>query len=625
MLGTAGISDTATAASTAPFEGIFVGPDADENCIGFIRGIPDGRFEAFDNHEVRLDAFADWRDAADALLADCLGTRPRSNGGASPVSEKPGVQPGPVRESVATAADGNGGVPEFNHATALKFFEKIQSGAVCILGYRHGRRVASVEQFQALAQEADDRHNHLFFHVATVSPTWTSGTTATKDQILECPYLWGDCDARKYAGSDPVEAAKHYANEGARISQTIDDGLNRLGVTAFAKWRSGAGWQVLIKLDQAIPPDEAETLVGKLHTALGFDPVVRNCNRILRVPGSVNWKNGKDGRVPSECLPLHLHDTVSSIDDVRKALSNVAIPTAKVKANSAATESKSNKIDWPKVKQPGWLKSVADLPDDISDKLRRIIGHTGTLDDLNDDLINSGFLHKPYGSWSEVTLAIATLLKFYVKYTAEEIAEALLADLPCNQHIARQKDKQRAVERAITKAHDPEGISPGVKFRDCYKGGIPKPSLANAVIAIRALGITARDDLFHNRITVVYKGDAKTIHEGLLTDNTTSAVRSLINNTYRIDCGDNITFTAIREVARDNAFDPVLDMLDDFQAGWDGTKRLDTWVIVYLGCEDTPLNRAIGRLVLIAACRRARAPGCKFDIITNLEGPEGNQ
>ena len=41
------------------------------------------------------------------------------------------------------------------------------------------------------------------------------------------------------------------------------------------------------------------------------------------------------------------------------------------------------------------------------------------------------------------------------------------------------------------------------------------------------------------------------------------------------------------------------------------------------GCEDTPLNRAIGRLMLIASVRRARAPGCKFDQICVLEGGEG--
>jgi predicted P-loop ATPase len=129
--------------------------------------------------------------------------------------------------------------------------------------------------------------------------------------------------------------------------------------------------------------------------------------------------------------------------------------------------------------------------------------------------------------------------------------------------------------------------------------------------------------LFHQRINVTYKGQSKTIREGLLTDDTVSAARSLINNTYGIDCGDGNTFAAIKEIAMHNAYDPVLDMLNDCQRKWDGMKRIDTWTIDYLGCKDTPLNRAIGRLVLIAACRRARQPGCKFDSITVLEGVEG--
>src|SRR5262249_45045781 len=107
------------------------------------------------------------------------------------------------------------------------------------------------------------------------------------------------------------------------------------------------------------------------------------------------------------------------------------------------------------------------------------------------------------------------------------------------------------------------------------------------------------------------------------TDDTVSAARSLINNTYGIDCGDANTLAGIKEIAFENAYDPVLNMLDDFQGKWDGVKRLDTWVIDYLGCQDTSLNRAIGRKVLVAACRRAREPGCKFDTITVLEGVEG--
>jgi len=160
-------------------------------------------------------------------------------------------------------------------------------------------------------------------------------------------------------------------------------------------------------------------------------------------------------------------------------------------------------------------------------------------------------------------------------------------------------------------------------FRDLFKKGKPCPSLANAVIAIGALGIEARQDLFHHRIIVKHNGEAPTIREGVFTDDTIGAIRCLINNKYRIDCGDANTLAAIKDIARNHAFDPVLDYLDECQSKWDGKKRIDTWVSNYMGVEDTPLHRAIGRLMLIASVRRARVPGCKFDQICVLEGEEG--
>src|SRR5262249_21249267 len=51
--------------------------------------------------------------------------------------------------------------------------------------------------------------------------------------------------------------------------------------------------------------------------------------------------------------------------------------------------------------------------------------------------------------------------------------------------------------------------------------------------------------------------------------------------------------------------------------------RLDTMVSEYANCANTPLNRAIMRKTMIAAVRRARRPGCKFDNITVLESAEG--
>src|SRR5262249_47316632 len=73
-------------------------------------------------------------------------------------------------------------------------------------------------------------------------------------------------------------------------------------------------------------------------------------------------------------------------------------------------------------------------------------------------------------------------------------------------------------------------------------------------------------------------------------------------------------------VANHRWFHPVCDYLDGLK--WDGTPRIDSWLIKYGGANDTPYTRAIGALVLMAAVRRVRKPGCKFDETLVLENPE---
>ena len=41
------------------------------------------------------------------------------------------------------------------------------------------------------------------------------------------------------------------------------------------------------------------------------------------------------------------------------------------------------------------------------------------------------------------------------------------------------------------------------------------------------------------------------------------------------------------ELARSNRFNPVVDMLDEAEANWDGVKRLDRMAADYFNCEDT--------------------------------------
>ena len=56
---------------------------------------------------------------------------------------------------------------------------------------------------------------------------------------------------------------------------------------------------------------------------------------------------------------------------------------------------------------------------------------------------------------------------------------------------------------------------------------------------------------------------------------------------------------------------------------WDGQHRLKTWPIRYLGADDTPASRFIGQAWMVGAVKRIYEPGCKFDNVLVLEGPQG--
>jgi predicted P-loop ATPase len=79
----------------------------------------------------------------------------------------------------------------------------------------------------------------------------------------------------------------------------------------------------------------------------------------------------------------------------------------------------------------------------------------------------------------------------------------------------------------------------------------------------------------------------------------------------------------ISDIAWQHRFHPVKDYLDGIEPQWDGVARIGSWVTDYGGAKDTELNRAFGRLWMIAAVRRIRHPGCKCDTMIVLESPQG--
>lgn len=77
----------------------------------------------------------------------------------------------------------------------------------------------------------------------------------------------------------------------------------------------------------------------------------------------------------------------------------------------------------------------------------------------------------------------------------------------------------------------------------------------------------------------------------------------------------------LQAVAEQNSYHPLQAWLTSLK--WDGTPRIDQWLSYYLGCEPTPYTQAIGAKFLIGCVARASEPGCKFDNMLILEGPQG--
>jgi predicted P-loop ATPase len=155
-----------------------------------------------------------------------------------------------------------------------------------------------------------------------------------------------------------------------------------------------------------------------------------------------------------------------------------------------------------------------------------------------------------------------------------------------------------------------------VEFKRDHQDRIAAQSQDNIKLAIRALGVTLRENQFNHSLTFT-----RGASHGDLTDAFISDLWLEVDKVFKFRPQQKLFQTVAEQVARENAFHPVKDYLAGLQ--WDGTSRIDTWLITYGHAEDSPYVRAVSRLILLAAVRRVRSPGCKFDELPILESPQG--
>ena len=105
------------------------------------------------------------------------------------------------------------------------------------------------------------------------------------------------------------------------------------------------------------------------------------------------------------------------------------------------------------------------------------------------------------------------------------------------------------------------------------------------------------------------------------SDTDLACAKLYFERTYGIWSPTKFKDAILAVTSSERLYHPVKEYLGSLK--WDGTPRLDTLLIDYLGAEDTPYVRAVTRKTLVAAVARIYRPGIKFDSILVLVGEQG--
>lgn len=146
-------------------------------------------------------------------------------------------------------------------------------------------------------------------------------------------------------------------------------------------------------------------------------------------------------------------------------------------------------------------------------------------------------------------------------------------------------------------------------------GDDPKPILGNVAKVLRT------DPRWRGRLAWDEFVGTPTVDGRPITDEAETQAVEWLGDVYRLHVQTVRAHEAMRMVAAEHARHPVREYLR--RLVWDGTERLDYWLVDCLGCADDVLSRAYGRRWITAAVARVMEPGAKVDEVLVLRGRQG--
>jgi hypothetical protein len=146
--------------------------------------------------------------------------------------------------------------------------------------------------------------------------------------------------------------------------------------------------------------------------------------------------------------------------------------------------------------------------------------------------------------------------------------------------------------------------------------GLPETkSVVNVIWNSLQEGIQVKFNEFDQRFYILIDDQQSELND--------AALRDVLFRMHRAGCMSSMptVMEGLRRMGIESRFHPVKEYLDHLD--WDGEPRLRNLLPHYFNAGRTKLNREFGTRWMIAAVRRVRQPGCKFDPILTLRSEQG--
>jgi predicted P-loop ATPase len=160
------------------------------------------------------------------------------------------------------------------------------------------------------------------------------------------------------------------------------------------------------------------------------------------------------------------------------------------------------------------------------------------------------------------------------------------------------------------------------------KGGIKSNSPNNVLLSFKAddqLSIYLKHNEFsqEHELTKDIRIGNTFFKKGELPSNFDSVVKVYFESVLGVAFSNQAMLDGMETFFSERSYNPVMEYMERAASNWDGHKRINQMLQVYLGAEDIDLVSKIAEMWLVGAVAKVYEPYAKFDYVLDLVGGQG--